>query len=75
MTTSDVSCEEQTKLTSFWQARSQACVSGVEKLYWRNHVVHNLRAYFILYVITIKWTMCVHEKIELSGMSQRPRLS
>ena len=29
-------------------------------------MVENLRAYFILYVITIKWTICVQENIELS---------
>ena len=45
------------------------------KFYWRNDVIQNLRAYFILYVITIKWTMCLQEKIELSKMLQRPRLS
>ena len=38
-------------------------------------MVHFPRAYFISYVITIKWIMCVQEKIELSGMSLRPRLS
>ena len=38
-------------------------------------MVQNLRAYVILYVITIKWTMCVQEKIDLSGVSQRPKLS
>ena len=35
----------------------------------------NLRAYFILHVVTIKWIMCVQENIELSSTSQRPRLS
>ena len=34
----------------------------------------NLRAYFILCVTTIKWKMCVQEKIELSSKSQRLRL-
>ena len=57
------------------QACSQACLSGVAKLYPKNHVVHNMRAYFIFYAITIKWIMCVQEKIELSSMSQRPRIS
>ena len=38
-------------------------------------MVHFLRAYFIPYVITIKWIMFVQEKIELSSMSLRPRLS
>ena len=57
------------------QARSQARVSGVAKFSQRNHVVQNLRAYFMLRVVTIKWMMCVQEKIELTGMSQRPRLS
>ena len=28
-------------------------------------MVQNLRAYFILYAITVKWIMCVQEKIEL----------
>ena len=41
----------------------------------RDHVVQNLRAYFILHVITIKWKMCVQEKIEFSSMPQRPKLS
>ena len=53
---------------------SQACVSGVAKLPWRNHVVQNLRAYFILCVITIIWIMSVEKKINLSRMSLRPRL-
>ena len=34
----------------------------------------NLRAHFILYVIAIKWIMCIEKKINLSSMSQRPRL-
>ena len=38
-------------------------------------MVQNLRAYFILYDITMKLIMYVQEKIELSSMSQRPRLS
>ena len=29
-------------------------------------MVENLRAYFILYVITIKWKICVQENIDLS---------
>ena len=37
-------------------------------------MVLNLRAYFILYVITIKCIKCVLEKIEYSSMLQRPRL-
>ena len=41
------------------QACSQTCVSGVVKLSWRNRVVQNPRAYFILYVIKIK---CVCRK-------------
>ena len=28
----------------------------------------------MLYIVTIKWIMCVQEKIELSSMSQTPRL-
>ena len=56
-------------------ARSHACASGMAKLSWRNHVVHFIRTYFIPYVSTIKWIMCVQEKIELSSMSLRPRLS
>ena len=54
------------------QAYNQACASGVAKLSQRNHMVQNLRAYFILYVI--KW-MCVDENINFSSMSQRPRWS
>ena len=38
-------------------------------------MVQNLRAYFMLHVITIKWMMCVQEKLELTVTSQRPRLS
>ena len=38
-------------------------------------MVQNLGAYSILHVATIKWIMCVQENIELSSMSQRPRLS
>ena len=38
-------------------------------------MVQNLRAYSILHVVTIIWIMCVQENIELSSMSQRPRLS
>ena len=38
-------------------------------------MVQNLRAYSILHVATIKWIMCVQENIELSSMSQGPRLS
>ena len=37
-------------------------------------MVHKLRAYFIHYVITIKWTMFVQE-IVFSSMSIRPRLN
>ena len=37
-------------------------------------MVHNLRAYFKLHVITIRWMMCAG-KIELTGMSQIPRWS
>ena len=38
-------------------------------------MVQNLRAYSILPVVTINWIMCMQENIELSSMSQRPRLS
>ena len=38
-------------------------------------MAQNLRAYFIIYVITSKWTVRVDEKFDLPGMSQRPRLS
>ena len=37
-------------------------------------MVQNLRAYFILYVITIKCIKCMQEKIEFSCMLQRLRL-
>ena len=33
-------------------------------------MVQNLRAYFMLHVITIKWMMSVKEKIELTGTSK-----
>ena len=38
-------------------------------------MVQDLRAYSILYVITFKLIMCVQEKVELSGISQRPKSS
>ena len=38
-------------------------------------MVQNLRAYFMLHIITVKWMMCVQEKIELTVTSQRPKLS
>ena len=56
-------------------ARSHAYASGLAKLYWRNDVVHFLRAYFIPYVIRMKWITCVQEKTEFSSMSQRTKLS
>ena len=34
-------------------------------------MVQNLRAYSTLYVVAIKWIVCVQEKIELSSMSHR----
>ena len=37
-------------------------------------MVQNLRAYFILYVITIKCIKYMQEKIEFSCMLQRPWL-
>ena len=37
-------------------------------------MVQNLRAHFILHVITIKYMKCVQEKIEFSSMLERPRL-
>ena len=57
------------------QAHSQAFVSREANLYLRNHVVQNLRAYFTLHVITTKCTIGVQEKIELSSMSRRQKLS
>ena len=37
-------------------------------------MVQNLRAYFILYVITIKCIKCMQGKIEFPCMLQKPRL-
>ena len=37
-------------------------------------MVHNLRAYFILFVITVKCIKCMQEKIAFSFMFQRPGL-
>ena len=37
-------------------------------------MVQNLRAYFILYVITIKCIKFVYQKVEVSCKLQRPRL-
>ena len=56
------------------QARSQAYLSGVANFHWKNHVVQNMRAYFILFFITIKCINCMQEKTEFSCMLQRPRL-
>ena len=55
------------------QARCHACVSGVTKLPWRNRLMLNLRAYFVLYVISITWIMYVHERIRLSSIPQKLR--
>ena len=37
-------------------------------------MVQNLRAYFVLYVISVKCIKCMQEKIEFSCMLLRPRL-
>ena len=37
-------------------------------------MVQNMRAYFILYVITIKCINCIQEKPEFSCQLRRPRL-
>ena len=37
-------------------------------------MIQNIRAYFILYVITIKCINCMQEKTEFSCMLQIPRL-
>ena len=37
-------------------------------------MVQNMRAYFILYVITIKCIKSMQEELEFSCMLQRPRL-
>ena len=37
-------------------------------------MVQNMRAYFILYIITIKCIYCMQEKTEFSCMLQIPRL-
>ena len=62
-------------IVCFIQASSLAYALGVTRLSQRNHVVQNLRAYFILHVITIKVAICVLEKIELFRMPERPRPS
>ena len=38
-------------------------------------MLQNLRAYFIFCVTAIKWKMCIQKEIEVSSMSQKPRLS
>ena len=38
-------------------------------------MVQSMRAYFILYVITIKCIKCMQEKIEFPCMLKRPRLT
>ena len=38
-------------------------------------MVQNLRAYFMLYVVTINRIICVQEMIELSSMLQRQIIS
>ena len=47
-------CEIISNILEKKQARSQVCVAGLATLPWRNHVVQNLRAHFILHVVTIK---------------------
>ena len=42
------SCNTNILYMENFQARSQACVSGVAKLSQKNHVVQNLRAYLTL---------------------------
>ena len=37
-------------------------------------MIQNLRAYFILYVITINCMKCMQDRIEFSCMLQGPRL-
>ena len=41
-------------LSNHSHAHSQACESGVAKLSQRSHVVQNVRAYFVLYVLKTK---------------------
>ena len=53
------------------QARSQACLPGVANF----HMVQNLRAYFILYVITIKCKKYMQDRIEFSCMLQRKKVN
>ena len=48
------------------QASSQVCLSGVTNFHWRDHMVQNMRAYFILYVITTKCIKCIQEMTEFS---------
>ena len=38
-----------------YQDCSQACLSGLATFHWMNHVVQNVRPYFMLYDITIKF--------------------
>ena len=59
---------EKSSLTIF----VQTCAQGQEKLSKRNHVVQNLRVYFVPYVITIKCAcacVCVGGAVEVSSMS------
>ena len=56
------------------QARSQACLSGVVNFHWKNHLVQNMRTYFIFYVITIKCMNCMQKKTEFSCKLQIPTL-
>ena len=44
-------------------AGSQTCVSGAAKFSRRSHVVRNLRVYFILYAIKIKWIACSQKQL------------
>ena len=37
-------------------------------------MVQNMRAYFILYVITIKCINCIHEKIGFSCMLEKTKV-
>ena len=38
-------------------------------------MAQNPRACSIRHVVAVKWIICMQENIELSSMSQRPRLS
>ena len=66
--------KKKSMLLRFVVFASFSCLLGVAKFLWGNHVLQNLRAHFILYVVKTKCIKCMWEKIEFPCMLYRPRL-